>query len=158
MMHIYVVALGKLKEAYLREACAEYVKRLKGYCQLHLVELQPVKLPDNPSPAQVDQALEKEAELIEKSIPSGAKWIAMCIEGQTMSSEKFSSFLEQSAMSGAAAFVIGSSYGLSPKIKQRAALRLSMSPMTFPHQLSRVMLLEQIYRGFQILSGGKYHK
>ena len=160
MMRVYLIALGKLKESYLRDACAEYAKRLQGFCQLHLVELPACKLPDSPSEAQISAALEKEAEAIEKQIPSGAQVVPLCIEGKTMSSEQFSDVLQRSAVSGSGciAFVIGSSFGLSPRIKQRAAIRLSMSPMTFPHQLARVMLLEQLYRGFQILSGGKYHK
>lgn len=160
MMRVTLIAVGKLKESFLRDACAEYSKRLQGFCQLHLIEVPAVKLPDQPSEAQIHAALEKEAEQIAKNIPSGAKVIPLCIEGRSMSSEQFADYLEQTAVSGAGmiAFVIGSSFGLADCIKQRAALRLSMSPMTFPHQLARVMLLEQVYRGFQILSGGKYHK
>ena len=160
MMRITVIALGRLKESYLRDACAEYSKRLQGFCQFRTIELTSCKLPDQPSESQILSALDKEAELIERNIPSGAKVVAMCIEGQCMSSETFGAYLQQTAVSGSGsvAFVIGSSFGLSEKLKQRADLRMSMSPMTFPHQLARVMLLEQIYRGFQILSGGKYHK
>ena len=160
MMRITVIALGRLKEAYLRDACAEYAKRLQAFCQLHLIELTPCKLTDQPSESKILSALDKEAEQIERSIPSGAKVVALCIEGQSMPSEKFGAYLQQAAVSGSGsiAFVIGSSFGLSEQLKRRADLRLSMSPMTFPHQLARVMLLEQIYRGFQILSGGKYHK
>lgn len=160
MITIKIVALGKLKESYLREACAEYQKRLQAFCKLQITELTPYRLPDDPSAAQICEALDKEADEIEKHIPSNAFVYAMCIEGASLTSERFAAQLEHAAVIGGATvtFVIGSSYGLSDRIKQRAQTRLSLSAMTFPHQLSRVMLLEQIYRAFQIRSGGKYHK
>ncbi|MBQ2964856.1 MAG: 23S rRNA (pseudouridine(1915)-N(3))-methyltransferase RlmH [Clostridia bacterium] len=159
-MNVTVVCLGKLKESYLREACAEYVKRLGAFCKINIVELNPVKLSDNPSQAQIDAALEAEAKLIAEKIPKGAACFAMCIEGKQYPSEKFSALLETAGVEGGAnvAFIIGSSFGLSPTIKQMSKYKLSMSEMTFPHQLARVMLLEQIYRAFQISNGGKYHK
>lgn len=152
--------LGKLKEPYLRDAVAEYQKRLQAFCKLQTIELTPYRLPDDPADALISDALEKEAEEIEKHIPQNAFVYALCIEGKTMSSEQFSAQLEQAAVqgSGSVVFVIGSSFGLSERVKRRANVRLSMSPMTFPHQLARVMLLEQLYRAFQIRSGGKYHK
>lgn len=152
--------LGKLKEPYLRDAVAEYQKRLQAFCKLQTIELTPYRLPDDPGDALISDALEKEAAEIEKHIPQNAFVYALCIEGKTMSSEQFSAQLEQAAVqgSGSVVFVIGSSFGLSERVKRRANVRLSMSPMTFPHQLARVMLLEQLYRAFQIRSGGKYHK
>lgn len=152
--------LGKLKEPYLRDAVAEYQKRLQAFCKLQTIELTPYRLPDDPADALISDALEKEAAEIEKHIPQNAFVYALCIEGKTMPSEQFSAQLEQAAVqgSGSVVFVIGSSFGLSERVKRRANVRLSMSPMTFPHQLARVMLLEQLYRAFQIRSGGKYHK
>ena len=159
-MNVTVICLGKLKEAYLRDACAEYVKRLGAFCKIQLVELSPSKLPENPSKAQIESALEDEARRIFEKIPKGAACFAMCIEGKQYSSEKFSAILQTAGVEGGsnAVFIIGSSFGLSEKVKAACKYRLSMSEMTFPHQLARVMLLEQIYRGFQISSGGKYHK
>ena len=160
MMTIRIIALGKLKEPYLRDACAEYLKRLQAFCRIQVVELAPYRLPDSPSDSQIADALEREAAEIEKQIPSGSAVISMCIEGKMLSSPQLSGWIEKSAISGTGSivFIIGSSFGLSDRIKRASALRLSMSPMTFPHQLARVMLLEQIYRAFQISSGGKYHK
>lgn len=160
MIHVDLIVLGRLKEPYLRDACAEYAKRLQAFCKLQTIELTPFRLPDDPSDAQIADALEREAAEIEKHIPSGAAVYALCIEGKTVSSEQFSAMLDRSAVdgSGTIVFVIGSSFGLSEHIKRRANVRLSMSPMTFPHQLARVMLLEQLYRAFQIRAGGKYHK
>ena len=160
MMTVRVIALGRLKEAYLRDACAEYRKRLQAFCRIEIIELTPQRLPDDPSDAEIAQALEKEADDIERHIPSGARVYSLCVEGKQMSSEQFSTDLDKAAVGGAGTvvFVIGSSFGLSPRIKRRADVRLSVSEMTFPHQLMRVMLLEQLYRAFQISRGGKYHK
>ena len=159
-MHIELIVLGKLKETYLRDACAEYQKRLQALCKLHVIELTPCRLPDDPGDAQIFDALEREANEIEKHIPPNASLYALCIEGKLMSSEQLSAQIERAALdgSGTIVFVIGSSFGISERVKRRADVRLSMSPMTFPHQLARVMLLEQLYRAFQIRSGGKYHK
>lgn len=160
MMNVRIIAPGRLKEAYLRDACAEYQKRLQAFCRLEIVELPAQKLPNDPSAAQIAQALEKEAADVVRAIPSGARVYALCIEGRPLSSEQLSADLAQAAVdgSGTVAFVIGSSYGLSPEVKRLSHVRLSMSAMTFPHQLARVMLLEQLYRAFQIMQGGKYHK
>ncbi len=159
-MNITIICLGKLKEAYLRDACAEYVKRLGAFCKAQIIELSPAKLPENPSSAQINSALEDEARRITEKIPRGSACFAMCIEGKQYSSEKFSSLLQSAGVEGGAnaVFIIGSSFGLNEKVKAMCKYRLSMSEMTFPHQLARVMLLEQIYRAFQIAQGGKYHK
>ena len=159
-MKITVICLGKLKEKYLKDACDEYIKRLGAFCSCKVVELVPVKLPDDPSAAQIKAALSQEAALIRAKIPKGAAVCALCIEGKMLASEEFSKQVQAAAVAGGAdvVFLIGSSFGLDEELKKTAHYRLSMSPMTFPHQLARVMLLEQIYRAFQIANGGKYHK
>lgn len=159
MMKVTLIALAGLKEKYLRDAADEYIKRLKLYCDLKIIELDPVKLPDKPSTGEINSALEKEAEMIIKKIPVNTKIIPLCIEGKQYSSEEFSEIMENSGNMGlGVTFIIGSSYGLSEKIKSKADKKLSFSKMTFPHQLFRIMLLEQIYRAFKICSGGAYHK
>ena len=158
MQTIQILALGKCKESYLRDACREYEKRLSRFCQLQVTELEPVSLPQNPSEKEIAAALEKEgAELLKRA---KGFCIAMCIEGQEMSSVALSQKMQQLAARGASqlTFLIGSSFGLDEDLKKKADLRLSMSPMTFPHHLARVMLLEQIYRAYQIEAGTKYHK
>ena len=158
MMSINLIAVGKLKEDYLRAASAEYAKRLQAFCTLKITEVDECRLSDRPSEAEIKNALETEA----KSIMKYAKGliIPMCIEGKQMKSEALSEKIEETALSGCSeiSFVIGSSYGLADSVKNSGGLRLSMSEMTFPHQLARVLLLEQIYRSFQITTGGKYHK
>lgn len=160
MMKITLIVLSGLKEKYWIEAAGEYEKRLSRYCKLETVEINPVRLPDNPSASQITAALESEAQLIERKIPTGAEVFAMCIEGKQMSSPAFSKRLADIANTGSghAVFIIGSSYGLCERVKAEAKHRFSMSEMTFPHKLARVMLLEQIYRAFQIAAGGEYHK
>ncbi len=159
MIKITLITLGKLKEKYLRDAVDEYSKRLSRYCKLDIVELNPVMLSDKPSKSEIDTALQKEAELIEKRIPDGAAIVPLCVEGNCLSSEQLADFVETNTNSGKnMCFIIGSSYGLSNIIKQKATLKLSISKMTFPHQLFRVMCLEQIYRAFKINEGGTYHK
>lgn len=160
MIKVKIITLGKLKEAYLRDASAEYVKRLISYAKVEVVELEPVRLPENPSDAQVENALQTEAAMIERKIDDKAFVTALCIEGRSLSSEEFSKTLFDriDAGSGSLVFIIGSSYGLHERIKQSADLKLSFSKMTFPHQLFRVMLLEQLYRGFKIREGARYHK
>ncbi len=159
-MNITVIALGKLKEKYLKDAIAEYSKRISAYGRLDIIELNPVRLSDNPSKTEIDTALSKEADEIKKKIPNGSYVFALCIEGKESSSEGFARSIADAALNGKSnvTFIIGSSYGLAPEIKSLADFRLSFSPMTFPHQLMRVMLLEQIYRAFQINNNGKYHK
>ncbi len=159
MIKITLITLGKLKEKYLRDATDEYAKRLSRYCKLDVVELNPVMLSDKPSQSEIDTALAKEAEAIEKRIPDGSAVIPFCVEGKELSSEQLAEFVDTNTNSGKnMCFIIGSSYGLSDTIKQKADLKLSLSKMTFPHQLFRVMCLEQIYRAFKINEGGTYHK
>ncbi len=160
MLNVNIICLGKLKENYLRDACAEYEKRLKAFCKFNIIELSPCKLQDNPSEAQIASALDEEAEKIFAKISPGDAVYPLCIEGKQLTSEELSKEFESCAMNGTSTvdFIIGSSYGLSERVKGKAKLRLSMSKMTFPHQLARVMLSEQIYRAFMISSGGKYHK
>lgn len=159
-MNITVIALGKLKEKYLRDAVDEYTKRLSAYGKPDIIELNPVKLSDNPSQTEIDNALNKEAEEIKKKIPNGSYVFSLCIEGKEKSSEQLAQTIKEVTINGKSniVFIIGSSFGLSPEIKKLSDCRLSFSPMTFPHQLMRVMLLEQIYRAFQINNNGKYHK
>ena len=158
MQRVSVICVGKLKEKFYIEAAAEYVKRLGRFCKLELIELAEQRLPEDPSPAEIERALEKEAEAIRGKIPPGSRVVALCIEGRLRSSEEMARMLGGWGPEKRLVFLIGSSYGLHPSIKSEAAAMLSMSPMTFPHHLARVMLLEQIYRGFQINEGGKYHK
>lgn len=160
MMQIQLLCVGKLKESFYLEATREYEKRLGTLCKLSILELQEVRLPDDPSPAQMEAALEKEAAAIFEKLPKGGALIALCIEGGPLSSEALAAKLEELAVRGASSlsFVIGGSCGLHHTVKERALLRLSMSPMTFPHHLARVMVLEQIYRAFQIQKGTRYHK
>ncbi len=156
MQRVSVICVGKLKERFYIEAAAEYCKRLSRCCKLDLVELPEQRLPENPSPAEIERALAREAEAIRSRLPAGAAVAALCVEGTLRSSEELAGLLAREE--AGLAFVIGGSCGLHPSVKALAKERLSMSPMTFPHHLARVMLLEQIYRGFQIRGGGKYHK
>lgn len=160
MRSITVLCVGKLKEAYLRAAAAEYQKRLSAFCRLSIIEVDEERLPDAPSPAQIQATLQAEGKRLLSHIPSGASVFALCIEGREMSSPDLAAALDRMALNGCShtVFIIGGSWGLSDEVKQAATVRLSMSPMTFPHQLARVMLLEQLYRAGQISSGGKYHK
>lgn len=160
MLKIKMIALGRLKEAYLTEAMKEYEKRLSGFCRFEMVELEAERLPDSPSAAQIAAALEAEAEKILAKIPAGSAVIALCVEGKPLSSEELAETVEKLSVGGAGTlvFILGSSYGLSERVKNAARLRLSMSKMTFPHQLARVMLAEQLYRSFTLLNHRKYHK
>ena len=160
MQNVYIIAVGRLKEKYLRDAFAEYQKRLTSFCRLTVIEIDEERLPDNPSEAVIAAGIEKEGQKILKKIPTGSFVVSLCIEGQQMSSEDFSRMIEQSGVSGFSdvVFVIGGSFRLSKDIKNISKYRLSFSKMTFPHQLFRIMLAEQIYRGYQIAIGGKYHK
>ena len=146
MQKITVLCVGKLKEAFYEQAVKEYEKRLSRCCKLELLELPEQRLGDEPSEAEIRQALKKEAALVEQRLSKGGALIAMCIEGQEMSSVALSQKMQQLAARGAS------------QLTKKADLRLSMSPMTFPHHLARVMLLEQIYRAYQIEAGTKYHK
>ncbi len=159
MLHVKFITLGTLKESYLREAAAEYEKRLGAFCRFEMIQLKEEKLSDKPSSAEIAQALEREAAAIEKQIGPRAYRVALCVEGKQMPSEGLAELLEEvSASHGEICFVIGSSYGLAPSVKQAADRRLSVSQLTFPHQLMRVLLLEAVYRGFNIAKGTPYHK
>ena len=160
MMNVQLIVLGKLKEKYMKDFAGEYEKRLSAYCKMSVVELEPVKLSDNPSQSEIDNALAKETKMIKDKIPKNSYVFSMCIEGKQMSSEELSQKLEAIALSGKnnVVFIIGSSFGLSKEIKQMSDFKFSMSKMTFPHKLARIMLTEQIYRGFSISNNGKYHK
>lgn len=160
MQKVSIICIGKMKEKFYIDAAAEYVKRLSRFCKLEIIELPEDRLPEEPSQAQIDAALAKEADVIRAKLPPSAYIIAMCVEGKTRSSEELAALMVQSANQGGShlVFLIGGSFGLHPSVKSLAAVRLSMSPMTFPHHLARVMLLEQIYRGYQINAGSKYHK
>ena len=160
MQRVTILCVGKLKEKFYMEAVAEYVKRLGRHCKLEIIELPEQRLPESPSQGEIDAALEKEAASIREKLPKNGSIVAMCIEGKTMSSEELAKKLMQFGLAGSSqlTFLIGGSVGLHPSLKQQADLRLSMSPMTFPHHLARVRLLEQIDRGYQILEGSRYHK
>ena len=159
MLHIKLITLGNLKESYWRDAVAEYQKRLGAFARTEIVELKEFRLPESPSQGEIDTALEKEADAVLAAIPPRAFTVALCVEGKQLSSEQLAKKLSD-VMQGASelALIIGSSHGLSPRVKAAADLRLSVSALTFPHQLMRVLLLETVYRSLSILNGSKYHK
>ena len=160
MQKVTVLCVGKLKEKFYLEAVAEYSKRLQRHCRLEILELPEQRLPESPVQGEIDAALEKEAALIREKLPKGCALVAMCIKGQLLSSEDLSRRLMRFSLEGKShlVFLIGGSFGLHASLKAQADLRLSMSPMTFPHHLARVMLLEQLYRAYQIQEGTRYHK
>lgn len=160
MLSISIICVGNLKEKFWRDACSEYAKRLSAFCKFSITEVDEYTAPDNASPAQIQNVIENEGKRIAAKLNKNTAVIAMCIEGNQMPSEKLSQNISDLAVNGVSniAFVIGGSWGLAEDIKKKAILRLSMSEMTFPHQLARVMLCEQLYRAFQISSGGRYHK
>lgn len=160
MVDITLIAMGKLKESFYINAAAEYEKRLKGYCKFSIIELPETRLSDNPSSAEISAGLEKEADLILTKIPKGSWFCVLTPEGKLLSSEDLAEKMRTVKLGGKSSlcFLIGSSFGISPRIKQMADFKLSMSPMTFPHHLARVMVLEQIYRAEAIQNGSKYHK
>ena len=159
-MNISIISVGKLKEKYLKQAVDEYTKRLNRYCKIEIIELPDEKTPDNASEKEELQIKEKEGELILSKIKDNMHVIAMDLKGEQMTSEKFSTYIENCGVMGNSniAFIIGGSLGLSEKVIKRANYKLCFSKMTFPHQLFRVMLLEQIYRAFRIMKGEPYHK
>lgn len=160
MFDITLITVGKLKEKFYLSAAAEYEKRLKGYCKFQLVELPEYRLSDDPSPAEISIGLEKEADQILAKVPKNAWFCVMTPEGKLMSSEALAGKMRDVKLSGksSACFLIGSSFGISPRVKAMADFSLSMGPMTFPHHLARIMVLEQIYRSEAIQAGSKYHK
>lgn len=160
MFDITLITVGKLKEKFYISAAEEYVKRLRGYCNFQILELPEVRLPDNPSPAEINAGLEKEADLILGKIPKGAWFCVLTPEGKIISSEALAQKVTEVKLSGksSACFLIGSSFGISSRVKEKSDFRLSMGPMTFPHHLARIMVLEQLYRSEAIQAGSKYHK
>lgn len=160
MLKVKIICVGNLKEKYLKEAFLEYKKRLMAFCIFKVLEISEHKLSNNPSKAEIEKAKCDEGKKILSKISRGAHIITLCIEGKEMSSEKVASYLDELQVKGVSEinFIIGGSFGLSDEVKVASNLKLSMSPMTFPHQLARVMICEQIYRAFQISFGGKYHK
>ncbi len=160
MPDITLLCLGKLKEKFYISAAEEYCKRMNAYCKFQILELPEVRLPDSPSPAEISAGLEKEAEAIFAKLPKGAWLCVLTPEGKLLSSEALAEKMASVKLGGKSSlcFLIGSSFGMSPRVKAAADFQLSMSPMTFPHHLARIMVLEQLYRAESIQAGSKYHK
>lgn len=161
MIRINIICIGKIKENYFTDAIAEYSKRLTAFCKFAVTELNEEKIRSNtPNQSQIQEVLNSEGKRILQKIGTGDYVVAMCIEGKLMSSEELSKVIDNISLSGKSTvdFIIGGSYGLSNEVKSRANLKLSMSKMTFPHQMARMILSEQVYRAFEISSNGKYHK
>ena len=159
MINITLIAVGKLKEKYLRDAVDEYSKRLGAFCKINIIEIDEEKIGDNPSSAQIQNVIEKEGQRIIKKIPKSSNIISLCIEGKEYSSPDFSKLIENISMtSSSICFIIGGSFGLSDEVKKLSNYKLSFGKITLPHQLARVILLEQIYRAFSISNNSKYHR
>ena len=159
MTRLSLITVGNLKESYWRDAVAEYEKRLSAFCKPEIIQLKETRVAENPSNAEIDAALNDEAKRILAAIPPRAYKIALCVEGRELSSEELAQKLEGVlSENGNVCLIIGSSHGLAPEVKAACDLRLSVSKLTFPHQLMRVLLLEALYRCFGILKGTKYHK
>lgn len=160
MLAVKFICVGRMREKFYIDAFSEYTKRLQSLCKFEIVEPNEQRLSENPSDREIKAALDKEAQDIMKAIPSDAYVVAMCVEGRQMPSEGMAELIAARENSGKPklCFVIGGSFGLADSVKQRADIKLSMSKMTFPHHLARVMLIEQLYRGFKINEGSRYHK
>ncbi len=160
MIKVTIIAVGKLKEKYLRDACAEYLKRLGVYAKVNVIEVNEERCSDNPSATEIENVKQKEGQRIIAKIPKASFVVPMCIEGTQYSSEDFAKKIEATAIAGNGeiTFIIGGSFGLSDEVKALGKLKLSFGKLTLPHQLMRVVLLEQIYRAFSILNNSKYHK
>ncbi len=160
MIKVTIIAVGKLKEKYLRDACAEYLKRLGVYAKVNVIEVNEERCSDNPSATEIENVKQKEGQRIIAKIPKASFVVPMCIEGTQYSSEDFAKKIEATAVAGNGeiTFIIGGSFGLSDEVKALGKLKLSFGKLTLPHQLMRVVLLEQIYRAFSILNNSKYHK
>lgn len=159
MLNVRFVVVGSLKESYLREAVAEYTKRLGAFCSPEIVELKEARLPDAPSAAEISAALADEGRRILAACPARAVKVALCVEGRQLSSPELAEYIEAAAARASClCFIVGGSYGLDDAVKRACETRLSFSRLTFPHQLMRVILLEATYRAFNIQKGTKYHK
>lgn len=159
MIGVHIICVGRLKESYLRDGCAEYIKRLSAFAKVNVVEIAEERCSDNPSESEIKNVIEKEGSRIISKIPKGSFVIPLCIEGREYSSPEFSAEIEKLSMSySSLTFVIGGSFGLSDEVKNLGKMKLSFGKMTLPHQLARMVLLEQIYRAFSISSHSKYHK
>lgn len=160
MLNVTILAVGKIKEKFLSDAIDEYSKRLGRYCRLEIIRVKDDPTPDNPTDKERDIVLKREGERLIEKIPKGAYIIPLCIEGKQKSSEEFAKTMSDIPSGGKSevVFIIGGSMGLWDRIKDMADIKLSFSKMTFPHQLMCVVLLEQLYRAFNISGGGKYHK
>lgn len=160
MLNVTILAVGKIKEKFLSDAIDEYSKRLGRYCRLEIIRVKDDPTPDNPTNKERDIVLKREGERLIEKIPKGAYIIPLCIEGKQKSSEEFAKIMSEIPSGGKSevVFIIGGSMGLWDRIKDMADIKLSFSKMTFPHQLMCVILLEQLYRAFNISCGGKYHK
>ena len=159
MANITIISVGTLKEDYLKEAVSEYKKRLSQYAKVDEVNIKEEKIANEDDASQIKRALEAEGERILAAIPKGAGKIAMCVEGKQYNSVALSSLIGKMLDDGGkVALIIGSSHGLAESVKRACDVRLSVSMLTFPHQLMRVVLLEALYRSFTILAGKKYHK
>jgi len=159
LIQVTVITVGNLKESYWRDAVAEYEKRLSGFCKLSIVQLKETKLPENPSESEIRAALADEAKRILAAMPQKSFRIALCVEGKQLSSEELASRLECALNEcGNLCLVIGSSHGLDEEVKAACQMRLSVSKLTFPHQMMRPLLLEVLYRSFSIMKGTRYHK
>ena len=160
MLNFTLIAVGTIKEKYLTEALKEYEKRLSAYVHVNEIVIREERLSDRPSEAEIKEAIRREGERILDAIPKRAYVVALCIEGKQVSSEEFAGRIDALSTEGYSdiVFIIGGSDGLSPEVKAAARWKLSFSQMTFPHQLMRVVLTEQLYRAMNLLNGGKYHK
>lgn len=160
MLTIKILCVGNLKENYLKESFLEYQKRLSSFCRFEVKEISEYKVSSNPTESEINLAINSEGEKLLSCLSKSTYVISLCVEGKEFSSKDLSHHIQNLAINGKSTiiFIIGGSFGLSQKVKNRSDLKFSMSKLTFPHQLARVMLAEQIYRAFQISSGGKYHK
>lgn len=160
MQKVNIICIGKIKEKYWTDAINEYLKRLKIFCKVNIIELDEEKIQSNPNPAQIKTVIEAEGKRILSKISKNAYVVSLCIEGKTVSSEEFAKLLSESALMGKSEidFIIGGSWGIAEEVKKQSDFKLSMGRMTYPHQMARVILTEQIYRGFEINHNGKYHK
>lgn len=160
MLTVNIICIGKLKEKYWVDAIKEYTKRLSSFCRFSVSELPEWKVNSDPNEKQIQNILQEEGKAILQKIKPTDYTVAMCIEGKNISSPQLANLIDNVQLEGKSTvnFIIGGSWGLSDEVKQRADYKLSMGKMTFPHQMARVMLTEQIYRSFQISSNGKYHK